>query len=999
MLNNIKRGLSFALALVLCVGEPCMAWASEAGSQETAVLELKPEAPQGEEGQPGTEEEGQEETKIQQGKEIMEPAEERQSLTEILGGADAPEAEGQPASPREAEEAEDAPDPADFLPDGMTLVSGAEATLPAVQGLEYNAASGILTWQPVDLAEEYQIDVTDNATKKVVVTTSAKTGQVSLGQFDFAVGQPYTVQVKARTEHRISLLGTSKGEDASLAQQSDGFFMDDSRAWRFYYQYVLSPASTMVTVISPAYTRTVTAVTEISLKQQTDGYYEFSVLPASMQDTEYIRVEYSNNKNFKNSGKNFAYEAEKAGDTILESVRAGDGHVTQGYHRYMGKDTTYRAYLGYLSPGSTIYVRARIYNKGYRLQEQELAEQKFSSYKTLAYQIPEIEMGAVNTVVTADSITLRPSLDAGWATGYEFQKKVGKSWVKLAKQTGDAPYQDSGLEAGATYTYRVRGYAYNRITKKTTYTGWQKASARTWGNALQLKAEANGTDSVRLTWKKVKSCNGYKIYRCDTLSSGYTKTEGSYIEDFAGFTLAATIKNASKTSYTDKKLTAGKQYLYVVCAFWEKDGQESHLQESASIRLSANEKMEFTDSSYTSAGKYTIQWNKMAGIKGYKVQKKDAATGQFKPYKTLGASVTKVTFPKVKAGAAAVTYRIFPYTKTKELVAKGAEFTVSPTLGMAKNVKAQATSNGIKISWNRVSGADYYEVYRLSGTDYSYDSGSKTYQVDLGKAVLVETVKLQTEDALKAKPIDTNVAQDGTISYEYENEGVYGYATDASGQAVPALFDPQQTIITSKITGTSVTDATVTVKGLVPKTEEQLALSKDTGAFREYAKDTAGVLATATATLQEGPRKGTTYYYVVRAAAQGQNGIGNAYSVGFSKPASAVCTSASVKAATKVKARNTMEEHAVISYRAVKDADGYMIYRSGKKNSGYKLLATTSKTIYQDTTTKSGETYYYKIVAYRTNESGARVYSQQTNPVKIKIKKEEISVLDLMLEQ
>ena len=89
----------------------------------------------------------------------------------------------------------------------------------------------------------------------------------------------------------------------------------------------------------------------------------------------------------------------------------------------------------------------------------------------------------------------------------------------------------------------------------------------------------------------------------------------------------------------------------------------------------------------------------------------------------------------------------------------------------------------------------------------------------------------------------------------------------------------------------------------------------------------------------------------------------------------------------------------MISYKEAKNADGYMIYRSEKKNSGYKLLATTSKTIYRDTTTKSGETYYYKIVAYRTNESGARVYSQQTKPVKIKIKKEDISVLDLMLEQ
>ena len=88
-------------------------------------------------------------------------------------------------------------------------------------------------------------------------------------------------------------------------------------------------------------------------------------------------------------------------------------------------------------------------------------------------------------------------------------------------------------------------------------------------------------------------------------------SDGGYIEDFADFTLVAAIKNSSKTSYTDKKLTPGKRYLYVVCAYREKDGKTSYLQESASIRLSANEKMAFTETSYTSAGNYTVKWNKM----------------------------------------------------------------------------------------------------------------------------------------------------------------------------------------------------------------------------------------------------------------------------------------------------------------------------------------------------------------------------------------------------
>lgn len=571
------------------------------------------------------------------------------------------------------------------------------------------------------------------------------------------------------------------------------------------------------------------------------------------------------------------------------------------------------------------------------------------------------------------------------------------AWVKLAKQTGNASYKDSGLTPGVTYSYRVRGYAYNRLSKKTVYTKWQKAGANTFGSALRLKAEAKGSDSVKLTWNAVKGVDGYRIYRSDTISSGYTKTEGGYIDNFANFTLVATQK-ASKTSYTDKKLTAGTQYLYVVCAYWEKDGQESCLQERADVLLSSNANMDFTGSFYTSSGKFTVAWSKMTGIKGYKVQKKDAA-GNYKTYKTLKASATKVILPKVKAKKAPVTYRIYPYTKKKQLTAKGAEFTVEPTLGIVKNVRAKADTAGISLSWSSVSGADYYEVYRCSSNDYTYDANSKTYRVDLDKAVLVESVKLKTEGALQVKPEDVQVAQDGTVSYDYENEEVYGYAADASGQIVPALYDAKNTVISSKITGTKVRDEKVTVKGLVPKTEEQLALSKDTGAFHQYVKDTAGVLETAEATLREGPRAGTAYYYVVRAVSGGAQNTNNACSVGFSKPARAVCTFTGVKAATKVKVRNTSEERAVISFTAAKNAEGYMIYRSDKKNSGYRLIATTAKTIYRDKTTRPGQTYYYKVVSYCTNESGARVYSTMTKPVKITIKKEDISILDLMLEQ
>lgn len=60
------------------------------------------------------------------------------------------------------------------------------------------------------------------------------------------------------------------------------------------------------------------------------------------------------------------------------------------------------------------------------------------------------------------------------------------------------------------------------------------------------------SNNIRLSWKKVKSCDGYRVYR-------YSKSKGRYI-------LKKTIKG-SRTYYTDKNLKSRTTYRYRVCAY------------------------------------------------------------------------------------------------------------------------------------------------------------------------------------------------------------------------------------------------------------------------------------------------------------------------------------------------------------------------------------------------------------------------------------------------
>ena len=56
-----------------------------------------------------------------------------------------------------------------------------------------------------------------------------------------------------------------------------------------------------------------------------------------------------------------------------------------------------------------------------------------------------------------------------------------------------------------------------------------------------------------------------------------------------------------------------------------------------------------------------------------------------------------------------------------------------------------------------------------------------------------------------------------------------------------------------------------------------------------------------------------------------------------------------------------------ITYKKTTGAQKYQIYRSTKKGSGYKKIATTKKTKYVDKKAKKGKRYYYKVRCIRSS--------------------------------
>lgn len=95
-----------------------------------------------------------------------------------------------------------------------------------------------------------------------------------------------------------------------------------------------------------------------------------------------------------------------------------------------------------------------------------------------------------------------------------------------------------------------------------------------------------------------------------------------------------------------------------------------------------------------------------------------------------------------------------------------------------------------------------------------------------------------------------------------------------------------------------------------------------------------------------------------------------AISIGGNQPASAA--KRKVGKVTNVSVTSRPDQTLLLSWKAVKGATGYCVYKSEKKNGYYKRVAVlkANKLKYNDKKVKCGKTYYYKIRAKKVNTLG-----------------------------
>ena len=328
-------------------------------------------------------------------------------------------------------------------------------------------------------------------------------------------------------------------------------------------------------------------------------------------------------------------------------------------------------------------------------------------------------------------------------TGYEIYRKSGKKYKKV-KTVSSAQYTDEGLKSNTVYDYKVRAYYYNPENKAKAYSDYVFFSAETGNNNyINLTVTKNSKTSAKLKWTKVSGAVQYDIYRtyitsADPVNQSKKYGFGNYLDWQYNqkYELVKTIKKAKTVTWTDKKLKQGTSYEYVVVATYNSGKSSRQIYAADSVLMKAETPKNLKTALNGSTVKVTWDKDKFASKYevGYKIF--DASGNAYKDgWTTKSTKKNSYTIKNVGEGDE-VQIRVRAYGDKKwsgyaRVSESGKQLKAAAKVKAVeiteKNARGEERTS-VKISWNAVSGAKYYKVWRSSSPAAFYNMDKKVYE-------------------------------------------------------------------------------------------------------------------------------------------------------------------------------------------------------------------------------------------------------------------------------
>ena len=329
-----------------------------------------------------------------------------------------------------------------------------------------------------------------------------------------------------------------------------------------------------------------------------------------------------------------------------------------------------------------------------------------------------------------------------------------------------------------------------------------------------VNAVSSNYNSIILTWTADAGATGYSIYRSTSPTSGFTY-----------------LKGATKNSYTDTGLTTGTTYYYRIKTYI----MAGTLKVVSPLSITVNAKpipAKPTGVVAVSAGYNSnkLTWDTVDGATGYSIYRSTSPTSGFTYLK--GATKNSYTDTGLTTGTT-YYYQIKAYVMvgTKKVMSTvSATVSAKPIPATPTGLKVAVASNtSIKTSWNAVTGATGYSIYRstspdsgftyikgVTGTSYT-NTGLTTgtiYYYQIKAYVKIGTNKIMSpvSETVSVKPIPAKpTGLEATVIDTTSIKVSWNTVVGATGYSIYRSTSPDSDFTYIKgVTGTSYSDTLLT---------------------------------------------------------------------------------------------------------------------------------------------------------------------------------------------
>ncbi|MGM9537218.1 MAG: sialate O-acetylesterase [Candidatus Onthomonas sp.] len=528
---------------------------------------------------------------------------------------------------------------------------------------------------------------------------------------------------------------------------------------------------------------------------------------------------------------------------------------------------------------------------GYTYTVRAYQGSNLSAYDTKGLSITYLSSTTAKLANTASGVQVTWQKISKADGYYVYRRSAGGSWSKIGtiSNADTLTYTDTGAASGISYEYAVAGRLKN-VQSGYTAVSW------VWLSTPVLAGAQNVETGIRISWKKVSGAESYAVYR---------KSSGS------GWSRIDTLSGGTTVNYTDTAVSDGTSYTYTVRAI---QGKYGSYYDVAGITALCVQTPVITAVKNSEQG-VRITWEKVSNAQGYTVYRKEGSSSWTKLDTVTGTGYTDTS--ALKSGT---TYFYTLRAQVgKTISGYRSEGYSILYLSTPQITKAVNTTDGIQLTWNQVSGAENYVVYRKNGSGWTrLGATSGTSYTDAG------SLKSGTEYYYTLR------AEKGKATSGYRNDG-YG---------VLCLSAPKISKISNSTQGIQVT-------------WNQVSGAAGYQVYRKSGSSGWTLLDTVTETsyLDAAASGGVTYTYTIRAANRGVLS-------GYDRTGQTLCR-LTTPVLTQAQA---VSGGIAVHWKAVTGAEHYAVYRKSG-GSSWTRVANVTGTTYTDKNVTSGTTYTYTVRA------------------------------------